>query len=535
MSGIFFYTIGVAFTSGIFFRSFYDFGMSGLLFILVLSLLCATAWRVRKTEEKSISPLFLISIACLSFFFGAARMHVSETTPSFYKDYEDEEVLFVAKVVREPEIRETNTHLYVRQIYDQETISEVLLVMTSKYDQMSQDFSYGDIVVVEGDLERPKAFETVDGHVFNYLGYLQAKGVSYIVSNSRVTIQNEPEFSFLGNIFRGKKAFELVLERSIPEPYSGLGEGLLLGVKRALGQDLERIFRETGIIHIVVLSGYNIMIVVEAIMLILSFVFFPRTRTVLGIVSIVLFALLVGLSSTVVRASLMAILLIVARGTGRTYAVLRALMLAGVVMLIGNPYLLAYDPGFQLSFLATLGLILLVPHVEKYLTRIPSTFGMRGFITATVVTQFFVLPLLLYHMGLFSIVAVLVNVLILPVVPLAMLLTFLTGIFGFVSSTLGYFVGYVAYLSLGYIIEVARFFGGLPFASVTVQAFPFWIVVVVYVLYVFIITHFISREVKVIDKVSDETYVGWTLVDENTLSPETQSVSGDRVSNFPFR
>ena len=132
-------------------------------------------------------------------------------------------------------------------------------------------------------------------------------------------------------------------------------------MKRALGKDLEEVFRTVGIIHIVVLSGYNIMIVADAIMRVLALFFFPRTRLIIGVGTIALFAILVGLSATVVRASMMAALVLIARGTGRQYAVLRALAFAGTVMLLINPYLLVYDPVFQLSFLATLGLILLSP------------------------------------------------------------------------------------------------------------------------------------------------------------------------------
>jgi len=147
------------------------------------------------------------------------------------------------------------------------------------------------------------------------------------------------------------------IEAVIPEPQVGLAEGLLLGVKQALGDELEVVFRKTGIIHIVVLSGYNVMLVVIFITYVLSYVLPYRARVPFGILAIVCFAVLVGLSATVVRASIMASLILFARATGRTYAVMRALCFAGVIMVLINPYLLVYDVGFQLSFLATLGLI----------------------------------------------------------------------------------------------------------------------------------------------------------------------------------
>ena len=165
----------------------------------------------------------------------------------------------------------------------------------------------------------------------------------------------------LAILFIFKQKFIKALEAVIPEPQAGLGEGLLLGVNEALGDELKTAFRKTGIIHIVVLSGYNVMIVAEAIMRLLAFWFTPWIRLLIGLIAIGGFAFLVGLGPTVVRASLMAALILVARATGRHYAVLRSLMFAGLVMLIFNPHLLVFDPGFQLSFLATLALIWLAP------------------------------------------------------------------------------------------------------------------------------------------------------------------------------
>ncbi|MCB9810775.1 ComEC/Rec2 family competence protein, partial [Candidatus Nomurabacteria bacterium] len=240
----------------------------------------------------------------------------------------------------------------------------------------------------------------------------------------------------ISKLLNFKSAFMDNLEKVIAEPAVGLGEGLLLGVKQALGDELEEAFRKTGIIHIVVLSGYNIMLVVAFVMLVLGYFLSRRWRTVFGILAIISFALLVGLSATVVRASIMASLLLIAQATGRIYLVLRALLVAGFIMLLFNPLLLVYDVGFQLSFMATLGLILLTPQLERLFTKIPNLAGARMFLTATIATQIAVLPLLLYQIGQFSVVSVLVNLLVLPMVPVAMLLTFITGMLGFVSMKL---------------------------------------------------------------------------------------------------
>jgi competence protein ComEC len=184
-----------------------------------------------------------------------------------------------------------------------------------------------------------------------------------------------------------------------------------------------------------------------------------------------------------------------------------------MVMLIANPFLLVHDTGFQLSFLATLGLIVLAPLVERWLMRVPEGFfGFRTILTATIATQIMVLPLLLYHTGLLSLVTVVVNALVLPAVPVAMLLTFFTGILGPFSELVGTTLGFLAYLSLTYIIKVAEIFAAIPFSSVSISAFPFWIVPLVYLLLALWIKR-VSAPPLLAPR-SPEDLSGWTIEEE---------------------
>lgn len=472
-----FYTTCLGFMSGVFLRSFFDTEMHFL--ILSIGLVCLCAEKLVENTRRSI--LFLLALFSIAAALGAWRMDTEVQTSSVFMPYENVEVTFAARVAREPEVRSASVHLYVEpEIF---AAKEKILVTADRFDPHVRDIAYGDQVSITGTIERPEPFAADGGRVFDYPGYLRARDVQYVVRYGDVKYIRGGDAVFMRSLFAYKQQFESVIEATLPQPAAGLGEGILLGVRRALGTDLEEAFRITGIIHIVVLSGYNIMIVVAWLTYILSFLFAPRTRTILGISSIIIFVVLVGASATAIRAGIMASLLLVARSTGRTYAIVRALMLAGIVMLIANPFLLVYDTGFQLSFLATLGLIVLAPLIERWLMRVPEGFfGLRTILTATIATQIMVLPLLLYHTGLFSLVAVAANAFVLPVVPIAMLLTFLTGILGLVSAFLGTFVGFLAYVSLTYIIRIAEIFAAIPFSAVSISAFPFWIVPFAYVL-----------------------------------------------------
>lgn len=469
--GTLFYVTTIAFVLGVAANSVLPFNLAAIVWIGLIGLVLGVIGR------RQDSVIFVIGLAIGCFAFGLFRLEwasLKESNPILEAQL-NQEVTLTGQIVREPEERQNSTHLYV------ETEEGLILVMA----RPGPDWHYGDRVEATGLLERPEAFETDLGRTFDYRGYLLAKGVAYMMSRAEVEKLSEGEGVWvIGKIFVLKKEFMNRLESLIPEPEVGLAEGLLLGVKRALGEELEATFRSTGIIHIVVLSGYNVMLVVLFILFVLRHFLGKRASTWFGLLSIAVFAIMVGLSATVVRASVMAALLLIIGLTGRIYLVLRGLMLAGVLMLLWNPYSLVFDAGFQLSFLATLGLIFVSPHLEKYLKFIPERFQVREFLIATLATQIFVLPILLYQIGEFSVVAMVVNVLVLPAVPIAMLLTFLTGMVAFLFPALATPFAFLAYLPLWYIIHMAEWFGALSFASFTVPAFSFWFVPIGYALLV---------------------------------------------------
>ena len=503
------YAIIVGFTLGIFIRSFFTIGLPYVIFGIVLAVAFLLLWH-RKNTVSSVPHLLLLSLFLVSLSLGVVRMHtaIQNEYTDVYEEQLETKITEQGVVVREPDVRESSQHLYVR------VADELLLVTTDRYTEVA----YGDSISFSGKLTKPKPFETDLGRTFNYPGYLHARGISYVVSFAHVEVVESGKGNIvLSHLLFLKHTFMDNIEAVMTQPYVGLGEGLLLGVSQALGDDLEDAFRKTGVIHIVVLSGYNIMLVVIFVMYLLTFLVPIRFRLLFGAVSIFLFACMVGLSPTVMRASAMAFLLLLAQATERTYAVLRALMITGILMLVFNPYLLVYDVGFQFSFIATLGLILISPYLASYVTFMPTLFGLREFLTATIATQIFITPILLYQMGQFSVVAIIVNLLVLPMVPVAMLLTFLTGCIGFVSTTLSVPFAYIAYLSLLYILSIVRAFAVLPFASFTVPTFPFYIVILIYMLYGYVLWRLYVKTMMPKPPVASKTDE-WTVVEEQAIS-----------------
>src|SRR3989338_4713157 len=385
-------------------------------------------------------------------------------------------------VVDEPDIREGSIRLHVR-VGD----TGVLAVVPPH-----TDVHYGDIVRVKGTLGLPEKFDTTSasdtasaytvGRQFNYPMYLAKDGILYTLSFAQAEKIGEGKKNYLkAAAIWTKQLYLHGLQAVLPEPASGLAGGITVGDKRGVGKQYSDLFITVGLIHIIVLSGYNITIVMNLIGKLLA----GRSRTVqvgASAAIVVFIVLMAGGAPSATRAGAMALLPLIARVTGRMYLALRALGVVAFAMVLWNPLLLAFDPGFQLSVLATLGLVLFSTVFFQWLPWIPQRLALREIAASTLGTQMTVLPLLLYQNGLLSLVALPANLLALVAVPWAMALSVIAAVAGIffgmpaLSAVEGWgtLVAFPAYVLLAYIIGVAKFFAALPFAAVSVSAFSAW-------------------------------------------------------------
>lgn len=472
------YTIISVFMLGVLWRSFFDLGWAFSFFVLLLGAVAVLLAFLLRTQKE----VLFISFALLAASCGMLRMDIAETNRGSEEmdRHLGSEVVLESVVIDEPDVRENNTNytVLVNQVFNVE-VREKIHIIADSYPQ----FHYGDQVRIEGELMKPDGFTTDTGRYFDYAAYLSKDDVFYEMLFPNIAFVSSGHGNVVKrHLFGFKHAFLESVARLIPDPESSLLGGLVVGAKQSLGEKLQQDFRTTGIIHIVVLSGYNVTIVADAIMRSLSFL--PKTTgMLLGASAIPLFAIMVGGSATIVRASIMALFVILARATGRTSDMTRGLFIAGFLMVLHNPKILVYDASFQLSFLATLGLILLSPLIEKRLHFVPTRLQLREFATATIATQIFVLPLLLYKIGELSLVALPVNLLVLITVPVTMLFGFLAGVIGFLSQVLATPFALIAHLLLSYQLGVVELFARLPFASIHLNSFPLWLMVSIYAAY----------------------------------------------------
>ncbi len=473
-----FYTTIVGFIVSVGVASLVNVDIYMSMFFVLLGLFL---FLIRFVLENEDIQLLLLMVLVVSMGFGFLRVGFGELLKDrgVFDEFVGQDFVFEGVILEEPKVKEKNTQL--RVYLEDKKVG--ILVFAPAY----PEFKYGDKVRVSGKLQKPENFQTDTGRIFNYVSYLDKDNIFYQVFYPEVELLGSGGGNFIKrNLFGLKNAFLESIRKTVPEPHSALLGGITVGAEESLGENLEESFRKTGIIHIVVLSGYNITIVAEFFMRI--FAFLPLLwKSLIGALSILLFMIMTGATATIVRASIMAVLVIVARITGRTADILRLLLIAGFLMVLHNPSILIFDPSFQLSFLATLGLVYLAPYIEKYLGFVPKKIELREFATATIATQIFVLPLLLYMTGEISLVSIPVNLLVLPVIPVSMFLGLLTGAFGFISGALAFPIGFLNFILLDYVLRAVETFSTLSFASVFVKGFSVWTMVLVYVIYILVI------------------------------------------------
>jgi len=484
------------FLGGVASRSFFDLGISFAAFVLLVSL--AIFLLVYLSKDRSGSKI-LFSFVILFFALGYFRAgFIPSRSEAFLEDTVGKSISAVGIIRREPDVRENSTRLVVG--VESYTVGDVKYVLPAEERVLFvirkyPEFSYGDRVTAVGKLTLPENFQNEDGRSFDYISYLKKDGILYQMSFSKMNhVASGQGNSLVAFLYRWKSAMTDQISDILPEPHAGLLGGLLFGAKRAIDSGVLEMFRVAGIIHIVVLSGYNITIIADFITRI--FLVLPISRmaaSLCGGTGVVLYAVMSGLGASTLRATVMALLAIFARVTGRTSDALHLLFVAAFFMVVWNPLSLLYDPSFQLSFLATLGLLLLGPELTRRFLQIPEKWGIRETLSATLSTQIFVLPLLLYETGMLSIVALPVNLIVLPLIPSAMFFGSLGMLLGFITP-FGAFFGFPVYLLLSLVFVVSSFFANLPFSAVSVPKFPTAVLIIVYLVYAII--YYVFRKIQ---------------------------------------
>ncbi len=322
---------------------------------------------------------------------------------------------------------------------------------------------WGDQVLLIGQIETSRPVNKKADFVspIPYEKYLWSQNLSGAIFFPKISVvKRGTEDSFYKTIFSWRERVLDRLKMFVAEPEASLAGGVLLG-DRGMPQKLIEDFRASGLAHIVVLSGYNLAIIAYVVGLI--FVRFPLLLKMLAIAFFTgLMVLASGGEVPVLRAYLFSLLILGSLFLGRPQTSLYLLLLTAFVFAIFNAFILFFDPSFALSFLATLGIILLTERLESFFPQVPQRLGLRKILSTTLAAEIAVLPYLSFFAGQISLVGLPANLLVLPIVPTLMLFSFLVIFVPFKILALP--LAYLTSLLSKIIIFLASFFAGLPVA-----------------------------------------------------------------------
>jgi competence protein ComEC len=474
------YYFFVSFALGIIFERLVG---AGFVLALFLILLCLVSLFILRKEKKSHFGILII----LFFSFGILRLATLDNAPNpNLQKMIGQKIEFEGVIVNEPDKRDN----FTRYVVSIDKFNQAKILITA---DRFPEFKYGDQISVSGKIENPKNFLGNDGNYFDYVSFLEKDRIHFVSFRPNIKKVGEGRNFFLESLYNFKNVFIKKIAAVLPEPNSSLIAGMIFGSKQSLGEKLLEDFKKVGLIHLVVLSGYNLTVIATAIFYLTSYTNKRKFSLVFALVGILVFAVMVGLSATVVRASIMALIAIAARYLGRPVLALRTLFLTGFLMLISNPLTLTSDPSFQLSFLATLGLILYSPIIHDFLTTkiyfLSRNSVWQEILASTLAAQFFVLPMLTKMTGSISLISFLANLLVSPLVPYAMLFGFLTGLFGFVpflGIPFAWLSGSLAFSITKIIILITEVGATLPFVTLKIETLSIWLTIIWYGFYAFV-------------------------------------------------
>jgi len=279
-----------------------------------------------------------------------------------------------------------------------------------------------------------------------------------------------------------RRDFAAGLQSVLPEPLGSFGLGILIGQRTTLSQNLTDQLSATGLTHIVAVSGYNLTIIV----LVVHRLSRKRSKyqsTALTLALIGLFLLLTGSSASIVRAAIVSSLSLWAWYYGRTFRPLVLILLAASLTATWFPPYIWSDIGWYLSFLAFAGILIVAPLLTKKLMGKKQPKILSQVFIETFSAQIMTLPIIMYIFGRLSLVGILSNMLVVPLVPLAMLFSFVAGIGAMLAPALAGWVAWPATLLMTYMIDLVQVLARLPYAAID-QKITVWQLVISYTIIV---------------------------------------------------
>ena len=442
---------GASFLIGIVLSYYFSLSVVFFFAFLICVYLCY------KRKEFIVLILILLSLLLGGYRYSFVFRELKNTAI-----IEEARIEINARIIAEPILKESYQRIVIPKI----------VIYTDRYPR----YNYGDIINIKGTVKPFADFRSYSSII-----------VSGRMSNPSIELISPAKFSLRKVSLLIKNKIVSSLQKIISEPQSSLLVSLMFGAKNNLTSVLEEQIRKCGLSHVIVASGLHLSIITKALSGFLDILCMSNSLNfIFSFLFILSFAFMAGLTPSIIRAAIMAFLLILSRFNFRLYNSFNALLLAAVIMIWLNPMILFWDLGFQLSFLATTGIIFLYPLWKENSFWQQDWFNQKGkIIRETLLSTFsaltFVIPWIIFKTDAFSLVSPITNLLILPFVPSIMMGGIIVAISSLLFYPFGLFFGALLNFILVYFLGVISLFSSLPWSQIYIPSILHWLIIPYYI------------------------------------------------------
>ncbi len=420
-------------------------------------------------------------------------------------------ITYSGKVVQSPVIKENKIEyvIEISEIKANEYITSLKskIKLTCITTEKTAIYQYGDVLQVKGRLQIPSNAMNTGG--FDYNNYLKAKGIYAIGFAAPQQIeklhQKNDKKSIIDFLFLFRQKVIHISNTLLPTQEAAILKGMLMGDHADFTEEMNEDFSRSGLSHLVAVSGMHVAILLMGLTYLLNLLRINRKIVnIIGMIAVIFYILIVGGTPSVTRAGIMAIIFLLASILDRQSDALTSLFIAALMMLIYNPMFL-FSVGFQLSFCATSALLIFYQPVYMKLSFLQDEFIHKKIyevLIASIVVQIGTIPLTAYYFNGLSIVSLGANLVVIPLVSIALISGIVLVLMGFIHIILGQAVAGFTYVFLKLIGSTAHLFARLPFALVKVPS-PNIIFCITYLLILFIVYNLLKGE-------KDKTKVKWS-------------------------
>ena len=419
-----------------------------------------------RNRNRKLQHLFtrrLMYSLPLFFILGFMVMRDQLKLPDLYYTFEQKAPCELTGQIKSIVMKPTGLTLYVEN--NQISLSKgdsYLCENVILYTSEMQDYRIGNKILAVGTLEKFK--KASNPGQFNEELYYQIENIDFKLIADRVTIRDRKYLRYSQFLYDKKERLIKVYRSILENREAGTLIAMLLGEKYLLEEDVRQLYQENGISHILAISGLHITLIGMSIFWVLNKCRLPKiASTIITIAFIYSYGVLTNFSVSTNRAVVMTVILLLASLLGKTYDMLSATALSALLILLQNPLQL-FSAGFLLSFLAVLGIALLLPELKRLF---PAKNILKDNLLISYSATAATAPVILYYFYQFPLYSIITNLIILPFVTVLTLTSLLAGMIGLLHFGIGIFlIGGANYILKLYDV-ICRWMNQLPYHLIT--------------------------------------------------------------------